>query len=74
MVDFDTYRQLHSDSKGFEREFWTIDDPKVEHMDANKMSCLEPPPGAELNVFPRTIYGYNLRSKKWGKSSNRFVP
>jgi len=68
MIDFDTYRQLHSDSAGFKREYQSINDPKCEHMDPSMMSLDEPPSGAEINVFPRTIIGYNLRSKKWGTS------
>jgi hypothetical protein len=68
MIDFDTYEQLHSDSNTFKKEYWSIDNPKCEHMDPAVMSLDEPPSGADINVFPSTIIGYNLRSKKWGMS------
>lgn len=73
MVDFYTYRQLHSDSIAFKREYCSIDDPEVKRMDPSVMEADEPPQSPEIYAFPDTIIGYNLRSKKWGML-NAFSP
>jgi SpoVK/Ycf46/Vps4 family AAA+-type ATPase len=65
MVDFHTYRQLHSDSFAFKREYTAIDNPNVRRMDPSVMEAEEAPPSPQIYAFPTTIVGYNLRSKKW---------
>jgi hypothetical protein len=67
MVDFHTYKQLHSDSAAFRREYESIDNPNVKRMDLSIMEAEGPPPYPDLYAFPRTLTGYNLRSKKWGR-------
>jgi hypothetical protein len=66
MVDFHTYRQLHSNTMAFKREYRSIEDSQVTRMDPAVMDAHVPPPGPEIYAFPDTISAYNLRSKKWG--------
>jgi hypothetical protein len=66
MVDFKTYAQLHSDSGAFKRRYEFINDPMIERMDPSMVEADEPPPKPDIYVFPNTIVGFNLRSKKWG--------
>lgn len=66
MVDFHTYRQLHSDLPSFKRSFNPKDDSEREYLSDEKMDCDEPPGEPEIYVFPETIIGYNLHKKKWG--------
>lgn len=63
MVDFNTYKVLHSDSLAFSRPFHNAD-----YMDQETMDKDEPPPEPELYLFPPTVPGYNLRRKKWRRS------
>ncbi|EWG38425.1 hypothetical protein FVEG_01636 [Fusarium verticillioides 7600] len=65
MIDFNTYKQLHSDSHKFKIAYSSLSSPNRKEMDAKVMECDDPPHGAELLVFPNTIVGYNLRQKKW---------
>ncbi|RGP66302.1 aaa family atpase [Fusarium sporotrichioides] len=65
MIDFNTYRQLHSDSHKFKTAYSSLTNPHRKGMDSSLMECDEPPQGAELFCFPSTIVGYNLRQKKW---------
>nr|RBR00950.1 hypothetical protein FVER53263_01636 [Fusarium verticillioides] len=65
MIDFNTYKQLHSDSHMFKIAYSSLSSPNRKEMDATVMECDDPPHGAELLVFPNTIVGYNLRQKKW---------
>ncbi|KAF5700153.1 AAA family ATPase [Fusarium mundagurra] len=65
MIDFNTYKQLHSDSHKFKTAYPSLTSPNRKEMDAAVMECDDPPHGAELFVFPNTIVGYNLRQKKW---------
>ncbi|KAF5693478.1 AAA family ATPase [Fusarium globosum] len=65
MIDFNTYKQLHSDSQKFKSAYSSLTRPNRKEMDAAVMECDDPPDGAELLVFPNTIVGYNLRQKKW---------
>lgn len=66
MVDFSTYKKLHSDT--FKRSFVQLDKHnKV--MPEDIMDQDEPPQEPELFLFPPKIIGYNLRQKKWGKQS-----
>ncbi|KAF5581113.1 AAA family ATPase [Fusarium pseudocircinatum] len=65
MIDFNTYKQLHSDSRKFKIAYSSLTSPYRKEMDAAVMECDDPPYGAELLVFPNTIVGYNLRQKKW---------
>jgi hypothetical protein len=67
MVDFHTYRQLHSDTYAFKKLYDYTDGLATKKMDNDFMESDEPPPSPDIYVFPRTITGYNLRSKKWGK-------
>ncbi|ETS84852.1 hypothetical protein PFICI_02877 [Pestalotiopsis fici W106-1] len=65
MVDFETYRQLHSSSSTFKMSYPSIDDDKCQRMNPETMASDEPPSAPDIYVFPNTIPGYNLRSKKW---------
>ncbi|KAF5594801.1 AAA family ATPase [Fusarium pseudoanthophilum] len=65
MIDFNTYKQLHSDSHKFKTAYSSLTNPNRKEMDAAVMKSDDPPHGAELFVFPNTIVGYNLRQKKW---------
>lgn len=67
MVDFHTYRQLHSDTWTFKQMYSSIDNQNVQRMEASVFEAVEPPPSPEISVFPDTIPAYNLRNKKWGK-------
>lgn len=65
MVDFETYRQLHSSSSAFKMSYPIIDEEEHQRMDADTMKSDKPPSAPDIYVFPNTIPGYNLRSKKW---------
>ncbi|RBR25419.1 uncharacterized protein FIESC28_01856 [Fusarium coffeatum] len=65
MMDFDTYKQLHSDSKNFTEAYPELGSWKRKEMDASIMDSEQMPQGSESFVFPSTIVGYNLRQKKW---------
>ncbi|KAJ8112586.1 hypothetical protein OPT61_g5071 [Boeremia exigua] len=65
MVDFRTYKQLHSDTFAFKREYQSIDDSELTRMDPAVLESDEPPSSPEIYVFPDKIPAYNLRSKKW---------
>lgn len=73
MVDFQIYKELHSDSFKFQLLYGDEDDDEDnDDSDRRKMSSEEmesetPPPSPDIYVFPDTVPGYNLRSKKWGK-------
>lgn len=43
------------------------DDPFERRMSSDEMESETPPSGPSIYVFPDTVPGYNLRSKKWGK-------
>lgn len=61
MVDFKTYRQLHSDSA----LSYTFKSHDRKEMSIEMMESSEPPQGNDLFVFPSTLTGYNLRLKAW---------
>ncbi|RSL42645.1 hypothetical protein CEP51_016457 [Fusarium floridanum] len=65
MVDFETYRKLHSDSVNFQKAYPTLNKSDREEIDAAVMECDDPPREPELFVFPSKTVGYNLRQKKW---------
>ncbi|KAH7245220.1 P-loop containing nucleoside triphosphate hydrolase protein [Fusarium tricinctum] len=65
MIDFNTYKQLHSDSNKFKTAYPSPARPDRKEMEAKVMECDDPPQGPERFVFPSTIVGYNLRQKKW---------
>ncbi|KAM0402758.1 hypothetical protein ACHAPZ_004249 [Fusarium culmorum] len=65
MIDFNTYKQLHSDSHKFKMAYPSLTNPYRKEMEPSVMESDEPPEGAELFVFPSTVVGYNLRQKKW---------
>lgn len=73
MVDFQIYKEIHSDSLNFQLLYGDIyDDEDNEDLERRKMSAEEmesetPPPQPNIYVFPDSVPGYNLRSKKWGK-------
>jgi hypothetical protein len=69
MVDFNTYKQLHSNSGAFKRNYSSTNDTKLKRMDPIVMDADDNPRSPEIYVFPETIIGYNLRSKKWGMCS-----
>ncbi|KAG6368823.1 hypothetical protein INS49_003039 [Diaporthe citri] len=82
MVDFQVYKQLHSDSnkfkllyeKGSDYSDESDDSDDDEHeddgetrgrMSVEDMASETPPSRPYIYLFPDTIPGYNLRSKKW---------
>lgn len=67
MIDFNTYKQLHSDSHKFRMAYPFLTNPNRKEMETSLADRDEPPKGPELFVFPSTIVGYNLRQKKWRK-------
>lgn len=67
MIDFNTYKQLHSDSYNFRSTYSNSEYPSLEEVGGVTMDSDDPPPGYEIFVFPGTIVGYNLRQKKWSK-------
>ena len=67
MIDFNTYKQLHSDSYNFKTAYASLTNPDRKQMDASLMQSDEIPGGVQLFVFPNTVVGYNLRQKKWRK-------
>jgi hypothetical protein len=67
MVDFHTYKQLHSSDASFKREYSSINNSQLSRIDSNIMEADEPPPDPEIYAFPSTIPAFNLHSKKWGK-------
>lgn len=84
MVDFQVYKQLHSDSNKFKLLYEEHsdysdssdesddgedddDDENGRKMSAEDMASETPPSRPYIYLFPDTIPGYNLRSKKWGK-------
>ena len=66
MVDFQTYKQLYSDSKAFKKAYPFIDNTINERMEDSISDAEEPPTSPEIYVFPDSIPAYNIRSKKWG--------
>lgn len=65
MIDYGTYKQLHSDSPGLRKAFPHLNARDRKEMDPGIMDRNEPPPVPERLVFPSSIIGYNLRQKKW---------
>ncbi|KAK7715730.1 hypothetical protein SLS63_011319 [Diaporthe eres] len=82
MVDFQVYKQLHSDSNKFKDLYeedseygdesddshddeYEDDDENERKMSAEDMASETPPSRPYIYLFPDTIPGYNLRSKKW---------
>ncbi|KAF7534383.1 hypothetical protein G7054_g6264 [Neopestalotiopsis clavispora] len=62
MVDFPTYRKLHSDSIGFKQIYNNAQ--AHDYMPEDIMEKDEPP-SPFVALFPPTIAGFNLRQKKW---------
>ncbi|KAI1125818.1 AAA family ATPase [Nemania abortiva] len=79
MVDFETYKQLHSDSENYQKMYpdgdadsdADINNPASKYMGPTEMGANDPPPAPQIYAFPNTIPGYNMRSKKWGKTWNK---
>jgi hypothetical protein len=67
MVDFATYKQLHSDTAGFRKSYGKISEKTHKVFSKAMMQQDEPPPELNLQLFPPTIVAYNLRRKKWGR-------
>lgn len=67
MIDFNTYKELHSNSPKFVTTHSRATDPGRKEIDASAMLCDTPPSGPEIFAFPNTLIGYNLRQKKWRK-------
>ncbi|KAH8586201.1 P-loop containing nucleoside triphosphate hydrolase protein [Bisporella sp. PMI_857] len=65
VVDFQTYQQLHYSSGNFKVAYPSIGDQDCQRMKPEVMASDEPPPAPEIYIFPNTIPGYDLRSKKW---------
>jgi hypothetical protein len=66
-VDFQTYQQIHYSSGNFKLLYPNIDDQDCQRMKPEVMALDEPPSAPEIYIFPNTIPGYDLKSKKWGK-------
>ncbi len=66
-MDFQTYQQLHYSSVNFKVTYPSIDDHECQRMDPEVMASDLPPSAPEIYIFPNTIPGYDLRSKKWGE-------
>ncbi|KAI0163736.1 hypothetical protein BJ166DRAFT_465584 [Pestalotiopsis sp. NC0098] len=58
MIDFNTYKELHSDSLSFVNEAWVF--KRYYKADPNEEA--KPP---ELYLFPSLVPGFNFRTKKW---------
>ena len=58
MIDTSTYKILHKERMFLERRRTPSDRMISESLG---------PQGSEIYLFPKTIKGYNLRRKKWGK-------
>lgn len=67
MIDFNTYKQLHSDSPKFSRAYPQLNKRDRKEISAELMKLDQPPSAPDRMVFPHTIIGYNLRQKKWGE-------
>ncbi|KAI0871174.1 AAA family ATPase [Hypoxylon argillaceum] len=65
MVDFETYKQFHSDSEKFRKKYPESDNPTRQYMGPIEMAANDPPPTPHIYVFPSTIPGYNMRNKTW---------
>lgn len=68
MVDYKTYHRLHPNSvtvmAKFPKANKSIEDS--ERLSSEVMENDYPPPSPDIYVFPNTIPGYNLHTKKWG--------
>ncbi|KAK6221431.1 hypothetical protein LQW54_001533 [Pestalotiopsis sp. IQ-011] len=58
MIDFNTYKELHSDSMSFSNEDWVF----KQDYKADPNEEAKPP---ELYLFPSLVPGFNFRTKKW---------
>ncbi|KAK8038646.1 hypothetical protein PG993_007057 [Apiospora rasikravindrae] len=67
MVDYKTYQQLHSSPATVTAKFSksNTNDEDSERLSSEVMEEDTPPPSPDIYVFPNTIPGYNLHSKKW---------
>ncbi|PVH76181.1 AAA family ATPase [Cadophora sp. DSE1049] len=65
VVDFQTYQQLHSSSANFKQRYSSLEAQLCERMDPGIMASEDPPSAPDIYIFPNTIPGYDLRSKKW---------
>jgi hypothetical protein len=63
MVDFTTYRQLYP----LEKPQLRMDRTEIP---SERMADDKPPVAPEIFFFPSRIVGFNLRRKKWGKTSS----
>ena len=63
MIDTNTYKMLHpSASKDHQ--------PPGAELDLASLALDEPPQEPFVFLLPTEIKGYNLRTKKWGKSNH----
>ncbi|KAH8761084.1 AAA family ATPase [Diaporthe sp. PMI_573] len=76
MVDFQIYKELHRDSLKFQLLYEDEDEDEDDDeedsdgrlrrkMSPEEMESDTPPSDPDIYVFPDTVPGYNLRSKKW---------
>jgi hypothetical protein len=66
MIDTNTYKMLHPGA------FQNYQPPGAE-LDLASTALDEPPQGPFVFLLPTEIKGYNLRTKKWGKSNHDCV-
>ncbi len=67
MIDFKTYKLLHSNSAGFMMQYGRGREEQFD-MDPSFMERGEPPLAPDLYLFPDSIIGFDLRRKKLGES------
>lgn len=67
MVDFGTYKLLHSETFNFEISYPEIDNPDCERFDSQIFENDDPPKPPEIYAFPNSVMAYNIRKKAWSK-------
>lgn len=65
MIDFSMYRKLHPEFQETSSHRHTRE--REQKPDTELMNMAELPKDGSINLFPKTIIGYNLRMKKWGE-------
>ncbi|KAI9147501.1 AAA family ATPase [Paramyrothecium foliicola] len=65
MIDFATYKQLHSDSVKFRKAYPYLNRKDREELDEGLMDSSTLPPEPHRYIFPTHVVGYNLHLQKW---------
>jgi hypothetical protein len=63
MVDLRTYQKMH------QQQHLRLSAPQdIDHtLDQEEMDADEPPEGNFIFLLPRTVSGFNMQAKQWGK-------